>query len=201
MFDSPPPPARTLLLGCGILKKEIGFLIEKNRWPIDTRFLDSALHVSFGRLSTALEGAIEKSAGRDVVVFYGACHPLIDTILAAAGTHRTEGQNCVEILLGHEEFTRELSAGAFFLMEDWVLRWDSIIRQSLGDNLEVRREIFRSAHSHFLALRTPCSGDFLAEAEAIGDSLGLPVRVLDVSLDVLERELSRTLFGKGRSGG
>jgi hypothetical protein len=201
MREADPLPARKLLLGCGILKKEIAYLVEKNGWPVDTRFLDSALHVSFGRLSAALEGAIEKSAGRDVVVFYGACHPLIDTILSAAGTHRTEGQNCVEILLGREAFTRELSAGAFFLMEDWVLRWDSIIRQSLGDNPDVRREIFRSAHSHFLALRTPCSGDFLAGAEAIGASLGLPVRVLDVSLDPLERELARSLFGTGRSDG
>jgi hypothetical protein len=200
VHESGSAPARKLLLGCGILKKEIAFLIEKNRWDVDTRFLDSALHVSFGRLSAALEGAIGKTAGRDVVVFYGACHPMMETILAAAGTHRTEGQNCVEILLGHDVFTRELSAGAFFLLEDWVLRWDAIIRQSLGDNMAIRKEIFRSAHSHFLAIRTPCSGDFGSEAEAIGGSVGLPVRWRDVSLETLERVLARSLFGTERPG-
>ena len=34
---------RLLLLGCGILRKETRLLIEKNRWPMDTMFLDSAL--------------------------------------------------------------------------------------------------------------------------------------------------------------
>jgi hypothetical protein len=194
--DPGPPGERKLLLGCGILRKEIEFLVGKNRWPVETLFLDSALHVSFNRLSTALERSLARSAGRDVVVFYGACHPLMEPMLAAARTRRTVGQNCVDILLGNARFTEALASGAFFLLEDWVLRWESIMARTFGSDLSIRRDIFQSSHTHLLALKTPCSGDFSAEAEAIGASLSLPVRWAEVSLDPLERTLAQALFGE-----
>ncbi|MFA7405649.1 MAG: DUF1638 domain-containing protein, partial [Pelobacteraceae bacterium] len=110
-----PLPPSPLLLGCGILHKEIRFLIEKNSWQLETHFLDSALHIDFDKLSLALKSALDHYAGREMTVFYGACHPQMETILHAAGAFRTEGQNCAEMLLGPERFAAELEQGAFFL--------------------------------------------------------------------------------------
>lgn len=193
--DPAPPPPGKLLLGCGILRKEIAFLVAKNGWPVETRFLDSSLHVHLGQLSGALTGALSRCCGRDVAVFYGACHPYMDRILDAANSRRTAGQNCIEILLGRERFQSDLASGAFFLLEDWVLRWDAIMRKTFGDNPEIVRDIFRSSHNRLLALRTPCSGDFRAEAEAVGRKLSLPVEWEDAPLEPLERALSEVLFG------
>lgn len=181
-----PPP---LLLGCGILRNEIRFLIEKNGWPLETHFLDSALHIDFDKLSLTLTTALDRHAERETIVFYGACHPLMDKMLTAAYTFRTEGQNCVEMLLGPELFTAELEQGAFFLLEEWARRWERIVTATFGTNLKVIREIYQSDRNYLLAIRTPCSADFRDEAEKAGRLVGLPLRWLDVSLDHLEEVL------------
>ena len=188
---------RQLLIGCGILKREVRFLIEKNRWSLDTVFFDSALHCEFDKLAQVLTASLAKHKGRDVIVFYGACHPLMDGMLADAGTFRTAGQNCVDMLLGNELFSGELLAGAFFLLEEWARRWRHSLTKSFGtENLEVIREIFQGDREYLLCVRTPCSGDFAAEAEEAGRIVGLPLRWMDVTLDHLESVLQAAVRRK-----
>lgn len=175
-----------LLLGCGILAREVRYLIEKNGWALDTDFLDASLHVDFAALESALQGGLARHAGRDMVVFYGSCHPRMEQMLQAAHTVRTPGQNCVEMLLGRERFMQELTQGAFFLLEDWALRWDAAIGKTFGDKPDVVREIFQLSNRYLLCLRTPCSGDFEQAAVDVSTQVGLPIRWLDVGLEHLE---------------
>ncbi|MFZ2161293.1 MAG: DUF1638 domain-containing protein [Sideroxyarcus sp.] len=185
-----------LLLGCGILRKEVEFLIRKNGWLLDTDWLDSSLHINYEKLAHELHTGMLRNKGRDVVVFYGTCHPCMEQMLETASTYRTEGQNCVEMLLGHEMFMRELGAGTFFLLEDWALRWDEVIGQTFGGNPDVVREIFKLSSTSLLCLRTPCSGDYEKAARAAGNKVGLPVRWMDVELDHLEEVLKRVVVRK-----
>lgn len=186
-------PEPRLLLGCGILQQEVRYLIKKNVWVLDTDFLDSSLHVDFVALEAALQGGLSRHAGRDTVVFYGSCHPQMEQMLDAAHTLRTQGQNCVEMLLGHERFMRELSDGAFFLLEDWALRWDAAISKTFGNKPDVVREIFQLSSHYLLGLRTPCSGNFELAAMEVSAKVGLPLRWMDVGLDNLETVLQQTL--------
>lgn len=192
------PEERLLLAGCGILKKEIRRLIEKNCWPLDTVFLDSSLHCDMKRLEECLKALLARHHDRNMIIFYGTCHPLIDRMLAEAHTFRTSGQNCVEILLGHDLFTRELANGAFFMLEDWAQRWEEITIKGLGTtNPQVIREIYREGgRNYLLCLRTPCSSDFTVEAAAAGVLVGLPVRWMDVTLDLLEAVLQTAINRK-----
>jgi len=184
-----------LLLGCGVLRREIDFLIEKNAWPLDTFFLDSALHCELDKLSASLTAALEEYRGREIVVFYGCCHPLMEQMLAQAGAIRTEGQNCVDMLLGHERFSEELERGAFFLLEEWARRWRSIVTKSCGTtNVDIIREIFQVDRRYLLCVRTPCSRDFTAEAETAGALVGLPIRWTDTTLDNLEAVLHEAII-------
>ncbi len=182
-----------LLIGCGILKAEILFLIEKNRWPLETCFLPSSLHVDFTRLESSLRAALGQHPHRRKVVFYGSCHPLMDTLLGDGAVVRTEGQNCIDMLLGTERFTRELMGGAFFLLQDWAEHWEQVIYPVFGSNPDAISELFTSEHSRLLAIRTPCSTEFGAEARAVAELTGLPLEWTDVSLDHLERCLKRAL--------
>lgn len=186
------------LVGCGILRKEIDYLIAKNGWNVETEFLDSALHNYFNRLSRELDGALTKDdqAGRNTVVFYGSCHPQIDNILQQHHTLRTQGQNCIVMLLGYELFMSELTKGAYFLLEDWARTWEPMLTQAFGSNPEILREIFGSSHKYMMAIRTPCSGDFTAAAEAAAAYVGLPLRWMDVSLDHLESVLADAMERK-----
>jgi hypothetical protein len=182
-----------LLLGCGILQQEVRYLIDKNGWELETDFLDSSLHVDFSALESALQGGLARNAGRDVVVFYGSCHPRMEQMLDAAQTFRPQGQNCVEMLLGPDRFMQELSNGAFFLLEDWALRWDAAISKAFGNKPEVIREIFQLSNQYILCLRTPCSGAFEQAAMEIGLKVGLPLRWMDVGLENLEAVLRQAV--------
>lgn len=187
---------KLLLVGCGILKKEIRCLIEKNQWPVEAIFLNSALHVDFDQLARSLSAAFGLYHERDIIVFYGCCHPLMDQMLEKAAAFRTVGQNCVDILLGPTVFTQELSQGAFFLLEDWAQRWNEIALKMSGNNPKGLRYIFQCHHAYLLALRTPCSEDFSDQAEEVADMVGLPLRWMDVSLDRLESILRTTIMRK-----
>lgn len=180
------------LVGCGILRKEVDHLIAKNGWNVETEFLDSALHNYLNRLSQELDGALTRDErdGRDTVVFYGSCHPQMDGILCKHHTQRTEGQNCIVMLLGYELFMEELAKGAYFLLEDWALTWEPMLTQAFGDNIGVLREIFHSSHKYMIAIRTPCSGDFKSAAEAAAAYVDLPLQWMDAGLDHLESVLA-----------
>jgi hypothetical protein len=181
------------IIGCGILKKEILFLIEKNCWHLETAFLPSGLHVDFDKLQNSLEKCLRLHAAAPAVIFYGACHPRMDQILESAHVTRTSGQNCVDIYLGHDMFCRELEQGAFFLFEDWALHWKEIIYGVMPGDPEIMRSIFLSAHKYLLAVRTPCSGDFSAEAEVVSAMTSLELRWVDVGLEHLEANLAATI--------
>lgn len=191
--------ARLLLIGCGILSKELDFLIERRGWPLDTLFLDSALHIDLGKLAGNLEEILAARGTERTIVFYGACHPLMDRILSRTGTFRTEGQNCAAMLLGDDLFTEELSRGAFFLMEDWARRWDETVLRTFGGNRKAAREIFQGDRKYLLCLRTPCSGDFTDLAEEAGRTVGLPLRWMDITLDRLASVLEKTM-AQGKAG-
>ena len=189
--------ARLLLVGCGILRKEIRHLIARNDWPLDTVFLDSSLHSDLGQLQARLQEALSRARGHEVIVFYGTCHPLMDTILSDAQLFRTVGQNCAEMLLGKGLFDQELESGAFFLMEEWARRWTQITFKTFGtENLQVIRDIYRGDRTYMLCLRTPCSDDFEAMAQAAGDMVGLPIRWMDVPLDHLQHVLEDAIARK-----
>lgn len=189
------------LVGCGILRKEVDYLIAKNGWNVETEFLDSALHNYLNRLSKELDGALtnDEQAGRDTVVFYGSCHPQMDDILQRHHTLRTHGQNCIVMLLGYDLFMEELAQGAYFLLEDWALTWEPMLTQAFGDNITVLREIFHSSHKYIIAIRTPCSANFEAAAEAAAAYVDLPLRWLDVGLEHLESVLADAIARKQAS--
>ncbi len=187
-----------VMVGCGILQKEVEFLIRKNGWDLETRFIESALHNYFGRLWAELDAALieEERKGKDTVVFYGACHPLMDRMLDKHRTLRTCGQNCIVMLLGYERFMAELSRGAYFLLEEWALKWEPMLTECFGDNRTVVREIFHSSHKKIIAVRTPCSGDFTAAAESAARFVDLPLEWMDADLAHLETVLADAIEEK-----
>ena len=191
-MDKEKGPETIKLIGCGILSKEINFLIKKNDWPIQPSFICSSLHVSFRQLEQSLGKRLNKFKKEKKVVFYGTCHPLMEKLIEDDKTIRTPGQNCVDILLGEEKFTEELEAGAFFIMEDWAKRRDLVMTKAFGKNEDVTKSTFQECHQYFLGLRTPCSEDFSQEALEISLKIGLPLKWLDVTLDHLEKNIYNT---------
>ena len=181
------------LLGCGVLEKEVDSLIAKNGWRVATQYLDSTLHNHLGRLFDELKAALDANdgTGRRAHIFYGSCHPSMDRLLERHGARRPRAQNCIEMLLGPERYSEELGKGAYFLLEGWSRSWEPMITQAFGTSrVDVVREIFHSSHTHVIAIRTPCSGDFEKEAEAAARYVDLPLEWMDIGLDRLESVLA-----------
>lgn len=193
-----PDKKPVVMVGCGILHKEVAFLIEKNGWNLETQFLASSLHNYFDKLYAQLDAALnlDDKKGRKTIVFYGGCHPRMDDLLEKHHTLRTQGQNCIAMLLGYERFMEELGRGAYFLLEDWALTWEPMITECFGRNIEVVRDIFHGSHKKMLAIRTPCSTDFTAAAEAAARFVDLPLEWADVPLDHLESVLAEAIARK-----
>ena len=180
------------LVGCGILRNEVDYLVRKNGWQIETHWLHSALHNYFDRLHKELDAGLkhQEDSGKRTIVFYGACHPRMDQLLEKHHTCRTSGQNCIVMLIGYEKFMEELGKGAYFLLEDWARTWEPMITEYFGSNLAVVREIFHDSHNKMIAIRTPCSTDFTAAAEAAARFVDLPLEWMDTDLEHLEDVLA-----------
>jgi hypothetical protein len=198
---APSGEAPLLMVGCGILRKETEHLIRKNGWNIETQFLASALHNYLGKLADQLNAALldSEQKGRETVVFYGCCHPRMDNILEQHHTLRTEGQNCIVMLIGYEKFMQELEKGAYFLLEEWAQTWEPMITECFGKNNAVVREIFHSSHKLMIAIRTPCSGEFTDAAEAAAAFVDLPLVWMDADLSHLESVLAEAIARKQES--
>ncbi len=181
------------LISCGILKKEIKWVIAKNKWPVDVKFLDSSLHINLDRLSKVLTTALSKSGSNRKLVVYGTCHPKMDDFLLSGNAQRTCGQNCVEFLLGKKRFTDELSKGAFFLFEDWAKRWEKISYKYFG-NWDIMKQIFQDAHNYILCIKTPCSGNYETFADQVSQYVGLPLKWEHFDLSELEKILKKSIY-------
>ncbi|WP_346354781.1 DUF1638 domain-containing protein [Azotosporobacter soli] len=188
--------ARYLLVGCGVLEKEMTYLIKKNKWPLDSIFLDATLHADIDKLAETLSNVLNEHAKEDLIVFYGECHPCMEEITRKANAVRVDAQNCMEMILGRERFRMEVEQRAFFLLEALILCWDDAIKMAFGENLRIAREIFQSEQDYFLYIKTPCSGDVMLRAEVISRCLGLPLRSMEVSLDQLEAAVSDAIAKK-----
>lgn len=181
------------MIGCGIFRREIDFLIAQNGWNLATEFLDSSLHVNLKALGHQLTEQLQRHQSRQPIVFYGCCHPLMEQMLEHAATFRTEGQNCVEMLLGTTRFEAELAAGAFFLLEPWARNWNDVVTRTFGHKWDITRAIFHEDRKYVLGIRTPLSGDFSADAEAAATSIDMPLRWMDTGLEHLETVLIAAL--------
>jgi hypothetical protein len=118
-------------------------------------------------------------------------------MIGEAGGTRTDGGNCLEMLLGPERYAEELAAGAFFLLEPWARSFEAVVVRTFGGRWEDTQAIFRDHCRHLLAIRTPASGDFRADAERVAARLDMPLRWASVSLDHLEGVLAAGLAAGG----
>ncbi|MEJ2684793.1 MAG: DUF1638 domain-containing protein [Candidatus Sulfobium sp.] len=133
----------TIIIGCGIFRKEIEFLIKEKGLSEDVIFLDAALHVNFDKLKVRLTDALEecREKGGRVKILYGHCHPEMNEILGRYGAKRIEAGNCLEAIAGAEEIARlDKEAKTFFLTSGWVNNWEAMFRLGEEDfNFDFRR--------------------------------------------------------------
>jgi hypothetical protein len=182
-------------ISCSIFRKEIEKLIEEKRLSIPFVFLDSMLHMNPEKLQMELNQRINEEELKDkkIAIIYGECHPYFDKYYYNEKIEKIEGMNCVEIILGKVRYRALRKEGVFFLLNEWVWRWEDVFKIELGLNNENAKNLMEEMHSKLLDLDTgvsPVPYDILNQ---ISDFTGLKYEMFDVTLDNLCNSINKII--------
>jgi len=180
-------------IACTAYRPELEWLAAQGwpRWPV--RYIDSALHMYPGRLSAAIDDAVaeERAAGRRVLVLFGDCGGEVRCRSLDQVEH-ARCENCAQALVGADVYQRLIGERACCLFHEWAVRWREVLGNIPGLGPELTAELVRESHRKLVYLNTgvaPVPHEHLADCSAY---FGLPVEVLDVSLDSMRLLLEQT---------
>ncbi|MBT3201364.1 MAG: DUF1638 domain-containing protein, partial [Phycisphaerales bacterium] len=181
-----------ICVACGVFEFEIRMLQERGELPYPVRFLDSMLHMAPESLAEKLDVVIneELNADRRVILVFGECHASMPEMASRPGVVRAEGINCCEILLGSRRYRKLRSQGAFFLMNDWALRWRDVFARELGLSQDTATDLMREMHTKLIHLDTGAAPVPKTELNAMSDYCGLQWEAIKVSLVPLSKAIA-----------
>lgn len=191
----PTGRARTALIACGALAREVLALRERHGWDADVLGVPALLHNRPERLPSAVQARIRqaRAAYERVLVVYGDCGTggMLDRLLEAEGVERIPGPHCFEFYADQAFHTLMAEApGTFFLTDYMVRSFDHLVIQGLGlDRFpELRSEYFRN-YTRVVYLAQAEDPELRWRAGAAAERLGLPLTTLQVGMGALERRL------------
>jgi len=183
-----------LCIACSIFKNEIKKMNDRGELDFDIKYMSSMLHMYPSKLQKKLSEKVAKDAGsyEKITLLYGDCHPFMHEMDELTNVKRTQGINCVEILLGKERFRKLRKEGVFFFMPEWTIRWEEVFRNELGLNPELAKEFMQEMHSKLVYLDTgqiPIPDDILKK---ISEYTGLNYEIIKVELEMMRTEIEKT---------
>ena len=109
------------------------------------------------------------------------------------GITRTKGVNCCQIMLETKEYERLHSDGVFFLLPEWALRWEEIIKEYIGLPKDQAQEFMREMHSGFIYVDTGIVPVPVHELDALAEFFGLAVTIKRVGLEPFGLHIQQAL--------
>ena len=184
----------TVVICCSVFRHELDALVRAH-WPdLKVRYIDSMMHMNPHHLAGLLLASVDEeiACGHSVVIVYGDCCAEMESIERRPNVARITGNNCVQILLGTEEYRRLSREGAFFLLPEWTHRWKEIFKQHLGLKEDNSLPMMQDMHSKLIYLDTgiiPIPEDAIREC---AEFCRLPWEIQSVSLEVFYSNIQDT---------
>ena len=178
-------------VACGIFEVELRALQQRGELPYPLRFLSSMLHMVPAELDKELAVAVDEElqVGRQVILVYGDCHASMFEMANRPNVARTEGINCCEVLLGSQDYRTLRAEGAFFLMNDWAIRWREASACELGLSEHNATDLMREMHSKLIYIDTGAVPVPRVELDAMSAYCGLEWETLTISLEPLRNSI------------
>ena len=172
-------------VACSIFQKEIEILQKENKLDIPIVYLDSMQHMVPEKLRANMKKAVDEliRQGRKVVLIYGECHAFMNDYIDDPKIARVAGMNCIEILLGRESYRALRKEGAFFLIPEWAVRWQTIFQKELGLSDENAKEFMKEMHTKLICIDTGAVPVPSGIIDQISRYTGLSVEIKPVTLD------------------
>lgn len=178
-----------ICIACGIFQKEIQKLKEEGKMNIECIFIDSIYHIYPENLKIKLEKEVEKYSEKDIILLYGDCYSNIVDMEKHKNIKRVKGINCVEIILGTEEYKKLRKEGAFFFMPEWILRWRDIFEKHLGLTEVTAKMIMQDMHTKLIYIDTGIIATPLKELKEASEYVGLPYEIMKINLDCILKKV------------
>ena len=195
--------ATTGVIACGALAADLAEIVRRRDWQVDIHPLPPLLHNQPAKIAPEVERSFAELADRyeRVVVAYADCgsYGALDEVCSRYGIARLAGQDCYETYAGVERI-RQLLADepGTYLLTDFLaasFQRSVIVELGLDRHPELRDDYFQ----HYRRVvwitqrRTPL---LQRAAEGAAASIGLPLEVVDVGVEGLERALSQLLHSE-----
>ena len=186
---------QVVCIACSIFRSELAALGERGDIDFPIHYLNSMLHMRPDELRHRLEPLLDDTRrnGANVLLLYGECHPHMDETESEPGVDRVTGRNCVEILLGPDQYRTLRGEGVFFLMPEWTMRWREVFESELGLVGENARDFMKEMHTKLLYLDTGQIPVPTEHLQAASDALGLSWEVMRVGPDHLLAAIRESL--------
>ncbi|MCH8550747.1 MAG: DUF1638 domain-containing protein [Natronospirillum sp.] len=191
--------ARSLIIACGALAREIAGLKQANGWTwVEIQCLPADLHNRPERIPAAVRSAIQQARGHYSALFvaYGDCGTggALDRVLAEEQVERLPGAHCYAFYAGPEQFA-ELAAeepGTFYLTDFLARHFERLVMQELGLRAHPElRDLYFGHYRRLLWLTQSADPALEPLARAAAESLGLEYRQQYTGLGDLSTSLLR----------
>ncbi len=184
---------KTALIACGVFSPEFKMINAELRERFEPVFLDSMLHLEPSKLDEGITDVLQR-AGGNAVILYGDCSPLTIAAGQKKPCLRTPGSCCCEIMLGKQRYGDLMRGGSFFLMPEWVDRWEEIFKVRLGfGNGELAASLMADTMKEIVYLDSGVPRPSRQTLAVLRNYLGLPLRIETVGIGFLEEALSTAL--------
>jgi Protein of unknown function (DUF1638) len=192
------------VIACGALAGHIRDIAGRRAWPVQVHALPAALHNRPDRIAPAVAdlAATLQARGLRVVIGYADCgsYGALDEVCRRLGISRLPGLHCYDVLGGASRVRALLARqpGTYLLTDYLVRSFPRTVLAGLG--LDRHPELWPDYFGQYTRLvwlaqqRDPALD---TAADEIAARFGLPLRVIDVGVDGLERELARLVGPTG----
>lgn len=192
--------ATTGVIACGALASDISEIVQRREWPIDIHPLPPLLHNQPSKIAPEVERTFAELSERyeRIVVAYADCgsYGALDEVCERHGIERLAGQDCYETYAGVEQIRLLLEdEPGTYLLTDFLaasFHRSVIVELGLDRHPELRDDYFK--HYRRVVWLTQHRTPLLQQAaEAAAASIDLPLDVIDVGVEGLERALAALL--------
>ena len=196
----PDPAAPVAVIACGALAGPVREIAARRGWPAEVHSLPAVLHNRPARIAPAVEQLATDllGRGRRVAVAYADCgsYGALDGLCERLGLARLPGLHCYDVLAGPGRVAALLRAEpGTYLLTDFLIRgWSRLVLAELG--LDRHPGLWPDYFGHYrrlVWLAQDREAGLKEAAQAIAESFGLPLMIVETGTSRLERALGELI--------